>query len=286
MKTVYIFKVLILALIILLLLFPCATINADFSYGSTNYSKGFMDYYGYSTDWVFPNLGDKQYYSIVNISNRADVQNVSFDNDIYGIGLDICGNVFSKCPNLQNVMLPLTCRTIENNAFSDCPNLTSVTIPGNLLYIADTAFSNCPNLTIYGRGNSYVEGFAKKHGIKFVVDFPDFDYHIHTTNTLSKTLSGRIIGDVTLELDDRDRTLGSCIFILAAYEDNGVLSFIKTEKAQLFRGDYTPPNNKLNCTFKNIQIPASAANNIKAFVWSSQSSMQPLQEAQDIIVMR
>ena len=76
--------------------------------------------------------------------------------------------LFEGCTRLTNVVLPENLMTIKYRAFGDCILLEKLEIPETVISIDDTAFDGCTNLTLYVTGGSYVEEYAKEHGIPYV----------------------------------------------------------------------------------------------------------------------
>ena len=55
----------------------------------------------------------------------------------------------------------------ESCVFSDCPELKKVHLPMSLKEIEEEEFNSCPNVTIYAPAGSEAEAFAKWCGIPF-----------------------------------------------------------------------------------------------------------------------
>ena len=73
---------------------------------------------------------------------------------IYGSYSD-GGNIgFSRCPNLERVVIPESVTTIKNYAFASCSNLKEVVIPNSIKEVGFSAFSYCSSLQF----NEYDEG--------------------------------------------------------------------------------------------------------------------------------
>ncbi len=107
-------------------------------------------------------------------SNCTNLTNISLPKQLG----ELYGKNFQNCTNLKNVFIPLKTESIGNKTFENCTSLTSVTILGNTTYIADDAFDGCENLTIYGVKGSYVEEYAKEHGISFNETTQDILYNV------------------------------------------------------------------------------------------------------------
>ena len=64
-------------------------------------------------------------------------------------------------------------QSIGPRAFADCPNLRELVIPASVKTIDDTALAGCTGVTIYGQKNSEAERFANANGFSF--EFPTGD---------------------------------------------------------------------------------------------------------------
>ena len=62
-------------------------------------------------------------------------------NDVIG------NNMFYRCGNLQNIVLPNNITTVGIGAFSECSSLTSINIPKDVTSIGSVAFESCSSLT-------------------------------------------------------------------------------------------------------------------------------------------
>ncbi len=62
-------------------------------------------------------------------------------------GVDMIGSdAFSKCADLQTMIIPKEIKEIRYGAFKGCKNLKYVVLPEAINHVAFDAFENCPNL--------------------------------------------------------------------------------------------------------------------------------------------
>jgi transglutaminase-like putative cysteine protease len=101
-------------------------------------------------------------------AERHDLTNVTIPDGVLTIGY----GAFAWNDNLAEVILPDTVTTIMGSAFAECPQLTTIYIPASVKEIGNGAFNNSNNVTIYGEAGSYMESYAKQHGIPFKVGRP------------------------------------------------------------------------------------------------------------------
>lgn len=78
---------------------------------------------------------------------------------------------FSKCNELEFVdNRPLKVQSIGKRAFFECSSLWHTHISDTVINIGKDAFCDCINLIIVAPENSYVEQYARKHRIPFVIE--------------------------------------------------------------------------------------------------------------------
>ena len=82
--------------------------------------------------------------------------------------LAVAEEVFSKCPDLEIVVIGGAVEEIQAKSFSECPSLKTVVIPDGVKSISEDAFEDSTdNLTIYCNEESYAESYAKENNIKY-----------------------------------------------------------------------------------------------------------------------
>ena len=108
------------------------------------------------------NLSTIGTYAFYNCTALKDISLSSFK------GIEIPAYTFSKCSQLQEVVLPYGLCTIKNNAFSEIPNLITINIPRTVSQIDNTAFSYTKKMTVYGVAGTYAEEWAESVGAAFV----------------------------------------------------------------------------------------------------------------------
>ncbi len=85
-----------------------------------------------------------------NATNCEDPNQYSDSTGIY-YGL---GGAFRGCPNLNNINIGDSVKTIRGYLFSGCTSVTSINIPYSVNWIGDGAFYGCTGLTTVTIGNS------------------------------------------------------------------------------------------------------------------------------------
>lgn len=78
----------------------------------------------------------------ISLELTVDRIDLSDCTDLVQIG----AQAFSHCPNLKEVIIGDSVRSIEAQAFMGCPKLSSVILGDGLLSIGKSAFTECPNL--------------------------------------------------------------------------------------------------------------------------------------------
>lgn len=88
-------------------------------------------------------------------NNREDIKKV-----VIGEGITGLANMVTDCPNITEIQLPQTLKTIGAMEFKKLPSLKQITIPDSVTTIGLYAFSECNNLTeIHGmNGVLSIEG--------------------------------------------------------------------------------------------------------------------------------
>ncbi|MDO4338243.1 MAG: leucine-rich repeat domain-containing protein [Eubacteriales bacterium] len=81
---------------------------------------------------------------------------------------EIGHHAFHRCSKITEITIPnYGTRKIDDYAFAECTALRKITLPASITYISPTAFSGSDSVTIYSAKGSYVESYAKEHGIPF-----------------------------------------------------------------------------------------------------------------------
>lgn len=96
---------------------------------------------------------------------------------------------FSRCYNLENVLLPDTIRSIGENCFQSCNKLVSLKLPRSLSSINDLAFGSVTSLkTIYYCGkNEIVSGLPTS--ITTIYAYKEYKYSTLSGSTVTKNVS-------------------------------------------------------------------------------------------------
>ena len=74
---------------------------------------------------------------------------------------------FSRCENLNHVVLPEGLEEIRAEAFENCENLLTLQIPDSVHEINPTAFVNCRHIMLFVYPDSYAMNYAKDVGILY-----------------------------------------------------------------------------------------------------------------------
>ena len=77
------------------------------------------------------------------------------------------GSLFSRCENLNHVVLPEGLEEIQSEAFESCENLLTLQLPASITEIDPDAFSNCRHLMLFVYPDSYGENYAKDRDILY-----------------------------------------------------------------------------------------------------------------------
>lgn len=167
---------------------------------------------------------------------------------------------FLSCASLTGVVIPDGVRTIGEMAFFDCTSLTNVIIPDSVSVIDESAFhylgyqwpfSPLPNLIIHCCENSYAHDYAIENEIPFL---------IKSNQEIKKIIPNTVGGEVTVNLacplEDGEA------LIIAVYDsiDGKLLGIGSKADGSNTVGVDNLSNNVL----------------IKAFLWDSLDTMQPL----------
>lgn len=92
----------------------------------------------------YKRVGDQVEYAKL-VSDK--VTDVTVPDTVYGRPVyRVSPSAFSRCRDLQRVVLPDTVLNIGSAAFYICPKLTELTLPGSLRMIEDSAFNYCTAL--------------------------------------------------------------------------------------------------------------------------------------------
>ena len=75
--------------------------------------------------------------------------------------------LFSRCQNLNCVILPDTLEEIGSSAFENCENLLTLQIPKSVFSIEPDAFAECRHLMLFVFPDSYARDYAKDMDILF-----------------------------------------------------------------------------------------------------------------------
>ncbi|MBQ9701167.1 MAG: leucine-rich repeat domain-containing protein [Lachnospiraceae bacterium] len=106
--------------------------------------------------------------SVINVDGFKRCDNLKKVTMLEGIKV-IRADAFSNCPNLETVIIPNTVQTIERSFIWNCKSLKSITIPASVTVISDKAFADFDEtFIIYGEAGSYIETYAKNHGLTFI----------------------------------------------------------------------------------------------------------------------
>lgn len=98
-------------------------------------------------------------------------------------------SAFNYCTSLEEVEIPENVSSLGVRAFFDCRKLKKIVVGNQVKFIGREAFDNCPNVVIYCGKDSYAYEYAKKNGIKYVVDGEEF---IETVEFYGKKRDGKV----------------------------------------------------------------------------------------------
>lgn len=92
--------------------------------------------------------GEYSYYGTGNeTGNIALITEIKIPEYIDGIKItEIAPNAFSRCKNLETVVLPDSINKIGFTAFYECTNLKKINIPASLMEMDSSAFEGCGSL--------------------------------------------------------------------------------------------------------------------------------------------
>lgn len=116
------------------------------------------------------------YLSSVSLENTVTIEQLAFSwcDNLTSIAFPkttkvIGDSVLSDCKNLTDVVIENGCTaSIGSTVFADCPKLIRVYIPSTISKVADDTFEGIADkyhFTIITTSGSYIETFAKEHGI-------------------------------------------------------------------------------------------------------------------------
>lgn len=94
---------------------------------------------------------------------KSGVTSVEMNCRTQGVPIQL----FNRCPNLEEVYLPINCESIDNLAFANCPKLKDVYFPSSVIRISDSAFLNSGDFTVHCFSGSYAESFAIAKGYDY-----------------------------------------------------------------------------------------------------------------------
>lgn len=211
----------------------------------------------------------------------TSLKRVSIKNSVNKIS----ANAFYGCTGLTEVYLPVYLESIGDTAFAKCEALKEISIPASVTSIGADAFSETSeDFTIYGYSNSYAKTYADENGIKFVdPDAPLSQVPYQITGLFLTDTAGEPIDEAPLntgfiaetEIKEIIERNEKDYFLVAVYGKDGELLNIDYVKA-----DFIPNG---TCSF-GFYIPAQSAEigSVKAFVWSSFTSTEPLAESKSL----
>ncbi|MEE0965555.1 MAG: leucine-rich repeat protein [Bacilli bacterium] len=107
---------------------------------------------------------------VTKIDNRAFfrcslVKKIELPNSLKQLG----SQCFKRCASLTEITIPEGIEVISLEMFEHCTSLEKIVLPKSIKLISDGAFNDCPNLKIYSPSNTYVEKYAKKNKISFIL---------------------------------------------------------------------------------------------------------------------
>ncbi len=223
-----------------------ASANATGKEALFGYIFGEAQYDGsYAVRQVYDTAGNTALFYIPDALRQVDVTNASKVE--YG--------AFNNCMNLSEVHIYGDVTTVGRYAFAGCDMLSKVYLPDSITTIGGYTFDNSINVTLYGKGGSYVQTYAERSNIPFVV-VEDSAF------TAQKNIrNNNIVVTATLPT----ATLENVLYV-ACYDDND--KFLKL----VIKEYYTNCEEILISNDSNISY-------IKVFLWESLSNLKPLANA-------
>ncbi len=173
---------------------------------------------------------------------------------------------FSRCFELESVVLGENTKTIGEYAFSYCTSLERIFIPESVQRIDKTAFFHTDNVTIYTKSGSFAEKFARANGIS-VRCFEGGDdlseYEIPAVEIDGQT------AEIGVEIKNNFGD-GGCL-ITAAYDENGVLIDVRADEEFLDSIDWMETE-----WYKRTVKADGDISRIRAFIWDEAGRLEPL----------
>lgn len=120
-------------------------------------------------------FSESQFASIVIPESVKEIKGEAFADcgmlktvEIFTNLTELPKELFYRCDNLENVILPEGLKVISKDDFSDCL-LSRIYIPNSVTTIEEDAFEKCENVVvIYCNANSYAKQYAEEHNISYV----------------------------------------------------------------------------------------------------------------------
>lgn len=259
------------------------------------------EYRGYPVTTIgggaFYNCGNLQEISLPDTITKIQQSAFEYCTGLTSISIpnsvmDIDNYAFMFCRNIVDVKIGSSIKSIGVGTFSECTNLKSITIPKSVMHI-DSAFGNCDNLTdVYytGTKNQWDEIYIDSRNAALLnatlhtaegttVIYPYEIQSMTLTDTLGNAISAPKINQSfiieTTFYKKKYRNIEDYFFVAVYGADNTLLSI-----------DYVKANFVEGYTYSvgfNIPPQPQAVGVVKAFVWNTFNSLEPLAEAVEII---
>ncbi len=184
--------------------------------------------------------------SVTTIGHGAFLDCTNLKNVILPNSVTKLSGTFWGCTSLEGVVVPYGVTKIDARTFQDCKNM-NVTIPESVTAIDESAFWDCAGVAILGVSGSYAQTFAQNNGLAFVplssMPKPELTVSIHASPSAK----------VTASVQNSGQASGSCILIVAAYDQDGT-RLVAVRRSGLLN---VPASGRVDTAFSNVSVSGS-----------------------------